>query len=78
MYEVCTVCRYFNDSSSEGDEGGPEGEGEEAVRARIAKEFHWTDSSTEAPPTGEGDDDPLDAFMAGIEVTSSLSVSATL
>ena len=73
-------CR--NDSSSgeeeeggegEGEEGG-EGEGEEAVRERIVKEFHWTESSNEAPPTeeggAEGDDDPLDAFMAGIEVSS--------
>ena len=74
-------CRYFDDSSSEEEGGGPEGESEEAVRARIAKEFHWTQSS-EAPPTGgEGDeeDDPLDAFMAGIEVCSlSLSLSPSL
>ena len=79
---VCSLWlyRYFNDNSEEEEEeeeeGGPEGEGEEAVRARIAKEFHWTDSS-EAPPTGgeEGEDyDPLDAFMAGIEVTSLLSI----
>ena len=78
---VCSLWhRYFNDGSSEEEEegeGGPEGEGEEAVRARIAKEFHWTDSS-EAAPTGgeEGEDyDPLDAFMAGIEVTFSFPFS---
>ena len=64
-----SVCRYFNDSSSE-DEGGPEGEGEEAVRERIAREFRWGETS-ETPAGGEeGEDDPLDAFMAGIEVST--------
>lgn len=68
------MCRYFDSSSDE--EGGPEGEGEEAVRERIAREFRWAESSNEGTNEGEdGDDetDPLDAFMAGIEVSVSLS-----
>ena len=66
------MVRYFNDSSSE-EEGGPVGEGEEAVRERIAREFHWSES-TEQQEEGEGEGDPLDAFMAGIEVSVSLSL----
>lgn len=61
------TCRYFNDSGSEGDDG-LEGEGEEAVKERIAKEFRWTETNEETVEEEEGDDDPLDAFMASIEV----------
>ena len=49
---------------------GPEGEGEEAVRERLAKEYRWTEESS-ATQGGGDDDDPLDAFMAGIEVSGS-------
>ena len=68
------MARYFNDSSSE-EEGGPVGEGEEAVRERIAREFHWSES-TEQQEEGEGEEegDPLDAFMAGIEVSVYVSL----
>lgn len=46
------------------------GEGEEAVRERIAKEFRWAESKEEAEEEGGGEEaDPLDAFMAGIEVS---------
>ena len=65
------VCcgRYFNDSGSS-DEGG---EGEEAVRERIAREFRWGEAareSREEEEEEEEEDDPLDAFMAGIEVSA--------
>ena len=67
----CVVCcgRYFNDSGSS-DEGG---EGEEAVRERIAREFRWGEAareSREEEEEEEEEDDPLDAFMAGIEVSA--------
>lgn len=70
-------CRYFEESSSE-EEGGPEGEGEEAVRERIAREFHWSESHHQSGGRGEEEeDDPLDAFMAGIEVSVSLTLTRT-
>ena len=72
------MTRYFNDSSSE-EEGGPVGEGEEAVRERIAREFHWAESAEQQQQQQEegeeeGEGDPLDAFMAGIEVSVCLSL----
>ena len=54
-----------------------EGESEETVRNRIAAEYQsegaWSKPGTAAEPEVGGaeeeeDDDPLDAFMAGIEV----------
>ena len=67
-----SLCRYFNDSSEE-EGGGPSGETEEAVRERLAKEFRWTESSEQEREDKEEEEaDPLDAFMAGIEVRVSL------
>ena len=71
---------YFEGSESDSEgEGG--GESEEAIKRRIAAEYQseglWstTSSSAKANEQGQGgaegddeDDDPLDAFMAGIEV----------
>lgn len=60
---------YFNQSSDESDGGG---ETEQAVRQRIAKEFRYADEGGVAKGEGseeeEEDGDPLEAFMAGLEV----------
>ena len=68
------MVRYFNDSSSE-EEEGLVGEGEEAVKERIAREFHWSESTEQQDGEEEEEGDPLDAFMAGIEVSVCLSHS---
>ena len=61
-------CSYFEDSSDESDGGG---ESEEAIRQRIAKEFRFGESGQGSRDEVEEaeDDDPLEAFMAGIEVS---------
>ena len=63
-------CSYFDQSSSD---SGEEGETEEAIKQRIAKEFGFGDqgresSSEEGGGASADEDDPLEAFMAGIEV----------
>ena len=43
------------------------------MRERLAKEFRWTESSEQEREDKEEEEaDPLDAFMAGIEVRVSL------
>ena len=69
---------YFEGSDSDSDGGAVEGESEEAVRKRIAAEYQnegvWSktgsgnDQGADEPEGEDDDDDPLDAFMAGIEV----------
>ncbi len=66
------VSSYFYQSSS-GSEEGEEGEGEteESIRQKIAKEFRYNEGEKgEGHEEGgkEEEDDPLEAFMAGIEV----------
>ena len=55
---------YFNQSDSD-DEGDRGWEGEEAQRQRIALMYH---SEEVARQDEEEEEDPLDAFMAGVEV----------
>ena len=63
-------CSCFDDSDSDGNEG----DGESSIRERIAREYGFTrpsvgDKEGEEEEGGNGEeDDPLDAFMAGIEV----------
>lgn len=68
---ISCCCSYFNASSDE-SEDGIEGDSEEAVRQRIAKEFRYAESGAneeeEEEKEEEEDNDPLEAFMAGIEV----------
>ncbi len=59
---------YFNQSSEESaDEGG---ETEEMVKQKIAREFRYNEDDGCDYEEDKGDDegDPLEAFMAGIEV----------
>lgn len=59
---------YFNQSSDESD---LEGENEEAVRQRLSKEFGYGEDKAEVEEGSreeEEEADPLEAFMAGIEV----------
>jgi hypothetical protein len=71
---ICSpCCSYFEQSSSESEDEG--GETEEAIKQRIAKEFGFggtkgdsSEEEEEEEGKEEGEDDPLEAFMAGIEV----------
>ena len=56
------MCSYFNgDSDGEQEEGGGS---EELLRQQLAKELQGDTGGG----VSEDEDDPLDAFMAGIQV----------
>lgn len=64
----CLSSSYFNESSEESDGGG---ESEEAIKQRIAREFGFGGSKGKEQEDDESEEeeaDPLEAFMAGIEV----------
>ena len=63
------VSSYFYQSSSGSEDG--DGETEESIRQKIAKEFRYNEGEKGAGQEGSNkdeEDDPLEAFMAGIEV----------
>lgn len=63
------MCSYFEQSPSESEDEG--GETEDAIKQRIAKEFGFGEpkgGTSEEEGGDEDEDDPLEAFMAGIEV----------
>ena len=67
------ACSYFYQSSEESDEGI--GESEDTVKQRIAREFHYAEDRDKESSSEQEDaeDDPLEAFMAGIEVVKQVS-----
>ena len=63
------ICRYFY-GSDDSDDGGGAVSGDvdnEMTRQLIAKEYHQDEGTGKGVGSDE-DNDPLDAFMVGIEV----------
>ena len=59
---VCVCCSYFNADSDDEQEVG--GASEEVLRQQMVSQLHGDAGEDES----DNEDDPLDAFMAGIQV----------
>lgn len=73
LYLLCSFGSYFNDSGSEDEGEGGGVESEEMARRRITREYFSEGGRGGVGGGGDEEDaeeDPLDAFMAGIEVGS--------